>query len=474
MKYFIILNFIINVSLYSLSLSKSSYIDIPTANIYKGIFINLNSNYPIKTEGDVKFDPNIGIEFFYKRINASIKWYDGSDFALDLAYQLAAENRGFPSLAIGISELTYNKYISPVGSDDKTYEDEKYLPRPPEIASAYLVASKKLNENIEITAGLGRGRFIGYGPRSKNVNFDVFLDEKHENVVLGLFGGLKYTMLGGLSLIIEGDGRDANVGMMYETDAFRGSLGLTKVEQFTASEDSPLTPRIDLNLSIKFPTIKRVSKGILDIFVFDKESGESLLGRLIISNGKEKMLAIPLSGKLSHGIEPGSYMLIFNSPNYEEKRLKVSIEPGETKKIYADLARMRKVPVIEKEEKEEVIVKDVKEEIEDIQIKFAFKEISISPHFYGDLDRIAEILKVHNDIGLMIIGHTDSIGPYSHNQILSEERALAVKMYLVDKGIASERLIPGGYGETRPMADNRNEEGREKNRRVEFTIFKLD
>jgi outer membrane protein OmpA-like peptidoglycan-associated protein len=186
------------------------------------------------------------------------------------------------------------------------------------------------------------------------------------------------------------------------------------------------------------------------------------------------MLAIPLSGKLSHGIEPGSYMLIFNSPNYEEKRLKVSIEPGETKKIYADLARMRKVPVIEKEEKEEVIVKDVKEEIEDIQIKFAFKEISISPHFYGDLDRIAEILKVHNDIGLMIIGHTDSIGPYSHNQILSEERALAVKMYLVDKGIASERLIPGGYGETRPMADNRNEEGREKNRRVEFTIFKLD
>jgi len=302
----------------------------------------------------------------------------------------------------------------------------------------------------------------------------VFLDEKHENIVLGLFGGLKYTILGGLSLIIEGDGRDANVGMMYETNAFRGSLGLTKVEQFTASEDVPLTPRIDLNLSIKFPTIKRVSKGTLDIFVFDKESGESLLGRLIISNGKERVLAIPLSGKLSHEIEPGSYMLIFNSPNYEEKKLKVSIEPDETKKIYADLSRIRKVPIAEKEEKEEVVVTDLKGEIENIQIKFAFKEISFYPHFYNDLDRIAEILKIHKDIGLMIIGHTDSIGSYSHNQILSEERALAVKMYLVDKGIAPERLIPGGYGETRPMADNRNEEGREKNRRVEFTIFKLD
>jgi len=160
MKYFIIFNFIINVSLYSLSLSKSSYIDIPTANIHEGIFFNLNSNYPIKTEDDVKFDPNIGIEFFYKRINASIKWYDGSDFALDLAYQLTAGNEAFPSLAIGINDITYNKYISPVGTDDETYEDEKYLPRPPEIASAYLVASKKFNENFELTAGVGRGRLI--------------------------------------------------------------------------------------------------------------------------------------------------------------------------------------------------------------------------------------------------------------------------------------------------------------------------
>jgi hypothetical protein len=265
MKYFIILNFIINVSLYSLSLSKSSYIDIPTANIYKGIFINLNSNYPIKTEGDVKFDPNIGIEFFYKRINASIKWYDGSDFALDLAYQLAAENRGFPSLAIGISELTYNKYISPVGSDDKTYEDEKYLPRPPEIASAYLVASKKLNENIEITAGIGRGKFVGYGPYSRYFNYDVLFDNKHENLVVGLFAGLQYSISKNISFIIEGDGRDANLGILYETNKFKGSLGFTKAEHLFVESEELLTPRINVNLSMKLPDVKKITKGELEI-----------------------------------------------------------------------------------------------------------------------------------------------------------------------------------------------------------------
>jgi outer membrane protein OmpA-like peptidoglycan-associated protein len=469
MRYFIIFHFLINIlTSYSLSLSRSSYIDIPTANLNEGFFINLNGNYPIKEEGEVKFDPNAGFEFSFKRFNAVFKWYNEADFAMDLSYQIIKEIDNLPSISIGINDITYKKYISPVGSDSVTYDDENYVPRPPEVASAYLVASKKLNENIELTAGFGRGRFIGYGPRSKNLNFDIFLDEKHENVVLGLFGGLKFTILDGLSLIVEGDGRDANIGMMYETDIFKGSFGLTKVEQFTANEDLPLTPRIDFNLSIKFPTFEREAKGILDLFVYDKESEESLLGRLIISNGEEKMLAIPSSGKLSYEIEPGSYMLIFNSPNYEEKRLKVSIAPNETKKIYVDMSRKRKITIVKKKE---LSITELKGAIEGINIKFPFNKFNLSPYSYSVLDSIAEILKDNKNIGIMIIGHSDSVGTYGHNQLLSEERALAVKIYLADKGIAPERLLPTGYGETRPIADNGTEEGRAENRRVEFTVF---
>ena len=473
MRYFLVLQFIINVlTLHSLSLSKSSYIDIPTANFNDGIFINLNGNYPIRTEGDVEFDPNVGIEFFYKRINAVIKWYDGADFALDLSYQISQENEVFPALSVGINDITNNKYISPVGSEDETYEDEKYLPRPPEIASAYLVASKKLNENIELTAGVGRGRFIGYGPRSKNVNFDVFFDDKHENVVLGLFGGLKYTMFGGFSFVIEGDGRDANIGVQYETERFKGTLGVTKVEQFFTEEGSPLTPRVDLSLSMKLPTFKRVAKGNLEIFLFDTKSSEPLFGRLILKNGKEKVLPISMTGRLSYKINPGNYMLQFNSPNYREKNLKLSITSNETKKIFVDMVREHEV-IIEEEE-EVVAITDIKGAIEDIRVKFTSNEFSFSPVFYGVLDRIAEVLEDHPNVGLTIIGHSDSIGSSPHNQTLSEERALSVKIYLISEGIAPERLITTGYGETRPIADNGTEEGRAENRRVEFIIIPFE
>ena len=63
-------------------------------------------------------------------------------------------------------------------------------------------------------------------------------------------------------------------------------------------------------------------------------------------------------------------------------------------------------------------------------------------------------------------GHTDSKGPETYNQMLSEKRAIAVKAYLVKEGIDSGRIEVKGYGESDPIASNDTEEGRKKNRRV--------
>lgn len=73
------------------------------------------------------------------------------------------------------------------------------------------------------------------------------------------------------------------------------------------------------------------------------------------------------------------------------------------------------------------------------------------------------------DVTVIIVGHTDSEGSESYNQNLSETRAQAVADYLnTRQGISKTRLLVRGLGESRPIAPNDSEEGRSKNRRVEF------
>ncbi|MEM1348655.1 MAG: OmpA family protein [Myxococcota bacterium] len=88
------------------------------------------------------------------------------------------------------------------------------------------------------------------------------------------------------------------------------------------------------------------------------------------------------------------------------------------------------------------------------------------------LDEVASVLEDNAQIDLLRIeGHTDSRGRDASNLRLSQERASAVRAYLIDQGIDKDRLEAVGYGETQPIADNETDEGRAKNRRVEFTII---
>ena len=87
------------------------------------------------------------------------------------------------------------------------------------------------------------------------------------------------------------------------------------------------------------------------------------------------------------------------------------------------------------------------------------------------LDEVAEELKQYPTVRIEVQAHTDSDGPAQYNQWLSERRAQSVIDYLVQKGISSRRLVPMGYGETKPIADNRTEEGKALNRRVEFVVL---
>jgi outer membrane protein OmpA-like peptidoglycan-associated protein len=87
------------------------------------------------------------------------------------------------------------------------------------------------------------------------------------------------------------------------------------------------------------------------------------------------------------------------------------------------------------------------------------------------LSEIAEVLKKNPQIEhVSIEGHTDSDGDAESNQILSQDRADAVRRYLVREGVVAKRLSATGYGESKPIASNDTKEGKAKNRRVEFLI----
>ncbi len=91
---------------------------------------------------------------------------------------------------------------------------------------------------------------------------------------------------------------------------------------------------------------------------------------------------------------------------------------------------------------------------------------------YPVLQSIAAILKEYPSSNFSIEGHTDSDGKDAANQKLSEDRAAAVKNYLIENGIAASRLTSAGFGETKPIDNNKTKAGKANNRRVEVKLVK--
>lgn len=104
-----------------------------------------------------------------------------------------------------------------------------------------------------------------------------------------------------------------------------------------------------------------------------------------------------------------------------------------------------------------------------LDIRFATGSAAILPESQPQIDQMAAMLRAHPALRVGVEGHTDNVGTPAANKTLSEKRAQSVTAALVAAGTASARLLPAGYGQERPVADNRTEDGRARNRRVELT-----
>jgi len=104
---------------------------------------------------------------------------------------------------------------------------------------------------------------------------------------------------------------------------------------------------------------------------------------------------------------------------------------------------------------------------------FDFSSTDVRKESYPELNRLVEFLEKNSTVSIEIYGHTDNVGTDSDNLKLSQERVNAVKSYLVSKSISEKRMKAIGFGESKPLSSNNTEEGRQKNRRVEFKIVNI-
>ena len=106
-------------------------------------------------------------------------------------------------------------------------------------------------------------------------------------------------------------------------------------------------------------------------------------------------------------------------------------------------------------------------------IFFDYDKATILQQSYSELQSLLGILRSHPNMKIEIDGHTDGHGSVDYNQRLSENRAKAVVDFLISKGIDPKRLQYKGFGKTKPIDTNTTEEGRARNRRVEFKVISL-
>lgn len=103
-------------------------------------------------------------------------------------------------------------------------------------------------------------------------------------------------------------------------------------------------------------------------------------------------------------------------------------------------------------------------------VEFDVAKATLRPSSYAELNELVEYLQWKNDIRIEIAGHTDNTGKAADNLKLSQQRAEAVRNYLLRKGIRADRVVAKGYGASQPIAENEDAAGRQRNRRTEVRV----
>jgi outer membrane protein OmpA-like peptidoglycan-associated protein len=153
-------------------------------------------------------------------------------------------------------------------------------------------------------------------------------------------------------------------------------------------------------------------------------------------------------------------------------------QEAEARAIQAEMEKLQKDQVMEAKKQLERELEELRAQKTDRgsvltlgDILFEVDKADLLPGAMRTIDKLAEFLKNHPERNIIIEGHTDDTGSATYNLGLSQRRADGVRGALLQRGIASERIVTKGYGQQFPVASNATSAGRQQNRRVEIIIL---
>lgn len=208
-----------------------------------------------------------------------------------------------------------------------------------------------------------------------------------------------------------------------------------------------------------------------DIYIADSKTSQPIPASLTIyDKTRDKTTVRETSrGHLKFRAKDGEYKFEASNEQYYSASKNASISgQGVTETVRIAL-EPKPVPVVIDTPIIEIPIK-VGAKVVLHNLFFATNQTTILPQSEKALSDLASFMTEHPGLTIRITGHTDDVGSDEFNQKLSEGRAKAVRTELVKRGVAATRIEADGKGESEPIASNATEEGRAKNRRVEFTI----
>lgn len=230
---------------------------------------------------------------------------------------------------------------------------------------------------------------------------------------------------------------------------------------FYASDDKK---RIDL-FSFEIPeSIKAKYKKVnyLKGIVTDKITGKPVSASIqLVDLTSQKILLSTMSDAVS-----GEYVLVL--PHGNRYAIHANRDGYLFKSLNVDVSETER----SEGKKVDIVLEEMKKEANIVLSNIFFDSGSsvLRSDSYFELDKLAKLLEENQDIVAKINGHTDDVGNENDNLLLSQARAEAVAAYLVTKQIEQKRIIPLGFGEAFPLLPNQNEDNRQVNRRIEFSI----